>query len=366
MITNPKDQITSSQAAVAVASILVGAGILTLPRSAAEQMNTPDGWIAVILGGLVTMGIAAVLVKLSQRFPGKTFYLYSQEIVGKFLGYLLSLVLVVYFTLLAGFEIRTMGEVTKSYLLLATPKEVTMIMMLWVGVYLVVGGINPMMRLFEILLPPTVLIFFVVLLLSLQIFELDNLRPVLGQVTPLFKGVQTTSLAYAGVEAMLILTAFMREPDKAVKAVLVGIAFPIAFYVMTMVMVIGGLSVDLAKLTTWPTISLIQSFEVTGIVFERFETFLLAVWILQIFTTFASAYYFAALGLSQLFKKNIHPFIYALLPLIYLVAMTPKNVNDLFKLGDLLGYIFVFVAGIMPPILLAIAVLRGKKHGPKA
>ena len=58
-------------------------------------------------------------------------------------------------------------------------------------------------------------------------------------------------------------------------------------------------------------------------IFERFESLLLVIWIMQIFTTFTITYYAAALGLAQLFKK-IHPFVYGLVPIIYVIAMVPK------------------------------------------
>ena len=77
-------------------------------------------------------------------------------------------------------------------------------------------------------------------------------------------------------------------------------------------------------MSTWPTLELMRSFEIPGLIFERFESLLLVIWIMQIFTTFTITYYAAALGMAQLFKKKIHPFIYGLIPIIYVIAMVPK------------------------------------------
>ena len=132
---------------------------------------------------------------------------------------------------------------------------------------------------------------------------------------------------------MLILLVFMEQRNKAVKAILVGISIPLIFYVITVVMVIGALSIDGVVTRTWPTIDLMRSFEISGLIFERFESLLLVIWIMQIFATYTISYYAAALGLAQLFKKGIHPFIFALIPIIYIIAMTSKNINDLLKLG---------------------------------
>lgn len=163
---------------------------------------------------------------------------------------------------------------------------------------------------------------------------------------------------------MFLLVAFMKQKDKkqAVKVVLIGLTIPLIFYIITVVMVIGALSVEGVVMRTWPTIELMRSFEIPGLIFERFESFLLVIWIMQIFTTFTITYFAAAFGLASLFKKNIRTFIFALLPVIYLIAMTPKNINDLFKFGDMIGNIALVLFGIIPIILLFIAKLRGGKH----
>ncbi|KAF0817303.1 Nutrient germinant receptor inner membrane subunit B (GerKB/GerAB/GerBB) [Bacillus sp. ZZV12-4809] len=73
-----KEKLSSVQAAVILVNYILAAGILTLPRTAAEKINSPDVWITVILGGLLAMCAGVIIVKLSQRYPGRTFYKYSQ------------------------------------------------------------------------------------------------------------------------------------------------------------------------------------------------------------------------------------------------------------------------------------------------
>lgn len=344
--------------------MILGVGILTLPRATAEEVGSADGWISLILGGLISMIAGVIISKLSLKFPQKTLYQYSQEIVGKWVGGFISLLLISHLTVLAAFEVRAMGEVVNMFLLYVTPIEVTVIVMMSVGFYLVVGGVNSIARLFEILLPPTVIIFFIVFLMSFKIFEIDHLRPVLGQgIMPVIKGVKTTLLTYTGFEIMLIMPAFMREPHKAVRSVLIGIGMPILFYLMTMIIVYGGISAEESITETFPTVTLVRTFELEGIVFERFESFLFAIWILQIFTTFSLSYYVASLGLAQIFNKKMTPFLYALLPIMYIIAMYPENINEIFKLGDVIGYSFLIIAMAIPSILWIIAKLRGKLKG---
>lgn len=103
VMINSKDRITTPQTAIIVINFILGTGILTLPRTAAEQVKTPDVWLTVILGGIVTMIAAIIMVKLSRKFPGKTFYQYSKEITGKWLSKLISLLMIGYFYCLVVF-----------------------------------------------------------------------------------------------------------------------------------------------------------------------------------------------------------------------------------------------------------------------
>src|SRR6478735_1783300 len=159
MILSPKDKITTPQTAVIVINFILGTGILTLPRASVEKVHTPDVWLTVILGGLIAMMAGIIIVKLSLQFPEKTFYQYSQEIVGKWVGSLLSLLIVGYFLATSGFQIRSLTEVTKYLLLEGTPTWAIIMPFMWVGLYLIVGGINPIARLFDIVSPITVVIF---------------------------------------------------------------------------------------------------------------------------------------------------------------------------------------------------------------
>ncbi|WP_152393255.1 GerAB/ArcD/ProY family transporter [Paenibacillus guangzhouensis] len=355
-----QDKITTHQAVVIVANYILGVGILTLPRSAVEKVKTPDIWLSIIIGGLIAMLAGLIIVKLSQKFPGMTFYEYSQLLVGKWIGCFLNLMMIVYFISMSSVMLRAMAEVNTLFLLEGTPRSAMIIAFMWVGIYLVVGGFSAITRLFEIIFPITVIIFVIIAVMSLKIFDINNLRPVLGLgITPVLKGVKTTALSFSGFEIMLLLLAYMKNPKTAQKAVIIGIVIPLLFYVTTAVMVIGALTIEGVISLAWPTITLIKSFEFPGIFFERYESLLLVIWMMQIFTTFVITHYSAAMGLAKTVKKDMNPFLYMLMPVIYIVAMLPKNINDLFQFSDQIGNMAFLMFVVLPIILLGVAKIRG-------
>ncbi|MNJ29331.1 Spore germination protein YndE [compost metagenome] len=150
---------------------------------------------------------------------------------------------------------------------------------------------------------------------------------------------------------MLVATAYMKTPKKATKAVLVGTIIPLIIYLITVVMVIGGLSIYGVQTRTWPTLDLVRSFEIQGLIFERFESLLLVIWLMQIFSTFTITHYAASLGWSQVFNKNAKSFLF---------AMLPKNVSETFKLGSTVGQASIYLFGVVPLLLLLISIVRKK------
>lgn len=68
-----QDQLTTVQAAAFIINYMLGAGILTLPRTTVTAAGTPDVWISIILSGLLVMVMGIILVTLCRRFPGRRY-----------------------------------------------------------------------------------------------------------------------------------------------------------------------------------------------------------------------------------------------------------------------------------------------------
>jgi spore germination protein len=361
MFVRTDDKITATQATVFLNNTLLGAGILTLPRSVSETLKTPDSWLSILLGGGIVMLAVLLMVKISQQFPGQTVFQYAGRITGRVIGGALCLLLILYFIIVAGFEIRSLAEVILFFLLEGTPIWAITLPFIWLGTYLVYGGINSIARVFQIVFPISIMILLISYTLSLRLFDIDHLRPVLGNgLLPVFRGLKSTVLVFTGCEVTLTLVAFMQHPKQAVKAMLTGIAIPLALYFLTLIMVIGGLSVDSVITSTWPTLDLMRSFEVPGFIFERMEFPLMVIWLMQMFCNFSSFFFQASLGISQIFRLSLHPIIYALIPLIYISAMVPKSITDLFAIGDAIGKMGIVLFLLLPVLLSVIWLIRVK------
>ncbi|SDC55785.1 spore germination protein [Paenibacillus sp. UNCCL117] len=359
MFTNNKGEITSTQIAAIVAKSMIGTGILILPREIAKSTDSPDGWISVILGGLITLCAGYIVMKLNLMFPKQTIFQYGNTIVGKYLGIFNSLIVIAYFTISAGYLLRVLGEVIRMYLLVETPIEVTMIAFSSVAVYLTLGGIQPIARFIEFFFPLIIVILIALIALSFREFEVDNIRPVLGNGGyPVLKGIVPSALSYSGYQIMLILAAYAKAPEKAVKLALTGICIVIILYTMVVIVSIGTLTVEEVKTVTWPTMSVAKDIDLPGGFFERFESMFSVLWVISMYTAFVPYHFVASLGLGELFHKNYQSFAYLLLPFIYIFATYPKDLNAVFRLGNFVAYYSIFTMVVIPLCLWIIARMR--------
>ncbi|PQP81524.1 spore gernimation protein [Paenibacillus sp. PCH8] len=355
-------KINTSEVIVVVINSILGAGILTLPRTISKAVGTPDVWISVLMSGVLVTGISLLLVTLSRRFPGKTVFEFVPEITGKWISYLLGLLIIVYFVVLCSFEVRVMAEITSMYILERTPTWVTIMVSLWIGIYMISGGLKVIIRVFEIVLPVTLLLLALVFLLSSKMFELDNLRPVLGDgFMPVLKGIKPSALSYSGYEVLLIITAYMADNKGSNKAAIYSILSCTIIYLVTIVLVVGNLSLPGIQTRMWPTLDMVRSFEIEGFLFERYESLFMVFWLMQIFATYAFKHYFASVGIRDLFRlKNVTGIQFAMLPVLYVIAYLPKNLEETLALGDFLGNISIFLFGLLPLLLLLISFVRKK------
>ena len=88
----------------------------------------------------------------------KTFYQYSQDIVGKWIGRLLSFSYYRVFSYNFSISNSFNGRSNKLFAR-RNPTWAIVMPFMWIGLYLIMGGINSIARMFEIIFPITVFIF---------------------------------------------------------------------------------------------------------------------------------------------------------------------------------------------------------------
>lgn len=365
-----KGVITERQITSIIASTLIGVGVLTLPRVASESMQEA-GWISTILGGIIAMASIAVIAKLNMKFPGMTIVKYSRQILGTrkkndWVGKVLNLPFVLFYTIflvvVTAAVARTFGEVVVTSVLRETPLEVIILSMILISFVLCWHEVEVMARVNEILFLLILIPILLISLFSFQSARFENMLPLFPvHWNEILLGALSASFAYQGYEIMSLFFGFAEEPNKLMRASLWGVAIPGITYtliVLSGILVFG--SDELQKLM-WPTLELVKTTEVPGLILERLESAFLGVWVAAVFTTVANTYYALVLLIRetcgfQIVGQRWTAFL--LLPLLYWISLLPQNVIEIFNLLTLMGYIgMAFTLGF-PLLYLIIAVLR--------
>lgn len=172
-----EDKLTFMQTLIMVSSTMIGSGVLTLPRSAAET-DSPIGWIMILLQGVIFIIFALLFLPFLQRNSEKTIFELNSIAAGKLIGFLLNLFITLYFIGIVCYQTRVLGEVVGFFLLKNTPMAVVVITFLGVAIYHVAGGVYPIAKVYAYIFPITIIIFLMLLMFRFRLFQLDFIRPV--------------------------------------------------------------------------------------------------------------------------------------------------------------------------------------------
>lgn len=358
-------QVTVIQAAAILVSTIIGVGVLPLPLFAVRAADSA-ATLVTLLGMVVAFIGLALITWLGMRFPEHSIFQYSNLIIGKWLGTLGSIIVILFFAVLTSLTAREFGEVVVTSVLKSTPVEVTVIVMLALAA---ISSRRPMISFayfhtfyFPFLLIPCVLIAA----LSMSNAEITNLQPFLFTVpNKLIIGTLTVAALFQGSFILTLVIPAMRKPQKAMKASLYGMAIAGGLYLIIVAASISVFGAEEIKKLLWPTLELAKATSLPGNVLERLDAAFLAVWVTAVFTTLLSSYFLTSYAIKQLLRLKEHQtFSFILLPFIFFMAMLPQNITQLYDIIEDFGRIGLLLTIIYPGLLLLIAFMR-KKRGER-
>ncbi|WP_258012437.1 spore germination protein [Paenibacillus sp. F4] len=360
-----QEKISTLQALLTVTSTVYAVGIVSLPRTIAEKTQTPDVWQGLLLASLLGVGVVFINVKLCQIFPGKTFYELNPVIAGKFIGLLINIAFIVHCTMICSLVCRMMAEFLKGLALERTPLSMILLPFLLLIGYLTWGGLHAMVRLVELFFPLTLIVFLLLIILNINHFNLDNLRPVFHKGWhPIFESLKVIPFSTIGFESLLILTNVMVNPQKAWKAGWIGYSIAMGLYLLMVTMVVGCMSVEEVSRLQWPVVSFAQQIEFPGSFLERFEILFIILWTIKIFMTAANYYFYMVAGISQLTQKWNRFICFLPLILIFSLSMYPQSFIEIGNFDTISGYFGIIMGAAVPLVLLIISMVFHRKGNP--
>ena len=133
-------EVGDKEITVAVSSMILGVGIITLPRMLAGETNASDGWISLLLAGGIVCFFTYIIGKLVSRFPKAVFFAIYITDCFQPLAYVITFIFGIYALSTVAFQVRSVANISRMYLFNRTPTEVLVLIFLLVVVYAVSGS----------------------------------------------------------------------------------------------------------------------------------------------------------------------------------------------------------------------------------
>ncbi|MDP4109588.1 MAG: endospore germination permease [Bacillota bacterium] len=166
-----------------------------------------DAWIAVIGGVLIALVFSLVYARIMKIYPEKSLFGILEEVFGKILGKVLTVIFTWYAIHLGAAIMRTFTDYVSSTALPTTPPIVIMIVMLAVVLYLAKSGTETFGKWCVAAIMIIIPVFISVTLFSLKGMNFANLLPVFSHGLGKTLSVSYTQFSLPFGEIVLFLAA---------------------------------------------------------------------------------------------------------------------------------------------------------------
>ncbi|WP_419887933.1 GerAB/ArcD/ProY family transporter [Neobacillus niacini] len=356
---DPKE-ITTLQATTILISTIIGVGVLPLPLFAVRAGETSAPFVT--LTGMFLAAIGLVFItSLGIRHPQKTIITYSQDIIGKWLGRIFSIFVIIFFLILTSLTAREFGAVVVTGVLRETPLEVTVIVMLLLASISCRNNINVFAYIHNLYVPMILAPVLIVVAFSLKNANPLYLRPIFfgSDLWNMAGGMLTVAALFQGSFIITMIIPSMKSPKKAIKASFWGILISGGLYLLIVIATVAIFGPEEIKQIFWPTLELARTTAIPGNILQRLDIIFLAVWVLAVFTTLFSSYYFTIHSIKELFRLKDHKVLsYFILPCVFFLAMAPQNILHMYEIIQFIGRIGLLITILYPAVLLLMDFLK--------
>lgn len=105
-------------------SVIIGVSILSLPSEVAKVTLFSDGWISILIAGVIFTLLAIFAIRIAMHFPDQPFLDYASYLVTKPVAIVISLLYVVSSIFFSAHATRSLAYIAQIFLFDRTPLPV--------------------------------------------------------------------------------------------------------------------------------------------------------------------------------------------------------------------------------------------------
>ncbi|MCR4397488.1 MAG: spore germination protein [Firmicutes bacterium] len=357
-----RGRISPTQATLLMVSTVLPTAILFVPPVVVRRARQ-DAWMSLALAVIVGLLVARLVIGLSLRFPRKTLFQYSEEILGRAGGKAVGLLYIWWFLHTGALVITDFAALPCIALMPETPFIVFFILGIAVSGYAVRGGLEVLSRYNELVTPVSLGSIALIFALLTKEMRIERLLPVFdtGAIS-ILKGSATPAGWLGEIVLLSMVAPYLSNEAEVARVAYVSV---LAVGACVTAATVGTLLVfgpDLTGAWVFPVFSAVRSVVIANFL-ERLESVAVSVWVFLGLAKIGVFYYAAVLGSAQWLGLKDYRCLVAPTGVILLgMALLCPSTAELFEFAQGAFPVYaltVFEVGI-PLLLSCVARIRGK------
>ncbi|PRS35660.1 hypothetical protein C6W19_17605 [Bacillus sp. RJGP41] len=341
-----------------VHSLQTGLGVMSFQRSLSIATGT-DGWISILLAGLIVHLIIWLIYKIFSLVPGDIISA-NNHAFGKWIGNFFSLLFILYFFVLGLTVIIGYINVIHVWMFKEVPSWAFALVFLILIYYIITGGFQTITGITFLTVIISYWLIFVPFY-GLKYADFTNSLPIFDHtLLEILKGTRSTSLSMIGFEMILMYYPFIQNGEKSQKYAQGG---ALTTTLLMLLLYFGSVvfySEKQLAITLWPTLTLTSIIELPFI--QRFEYIMISWWVLVIIPNMVIPLWAASRGYKRLFNVQQKYPLWGMSILILLINIFLFDVDSLHILNKIINpYSVCFLVLYLPLLLVFINIKKFRK-----
>ena len=351
-----KTRISAFQLFASIIMIPYGSAVLFLVTPKAKQ----DSWIAMLIYILPGILLQLIYVKLWSKYPEDTIVTYMPKIFGKFLGYTISILYIIFFAYEA---VRVARDIEGLILIFTIPKMPILIIGLIFMVTVTYGaykGVECIIR-FSCLVLAVIVGFIIAewlfLYMTPDAIKIKNLKPYLeeGWVNLIAQSWKLITYPYGETVLSVMLYPFVKEKLKVRTASVWAIIVQGILLSINAVMFISVLGVSVSGTALFPLFYAARFIRFSEI-FDKLEILVVLLMVVACYVKVSYFMYGSIIGTAQLLKLKDPKYLAIPFGIIVFIGsiFVASNYPEHIYIGQVLTltYVHLPMAVIIPIIAL--------------
>jgi spore germination protein KB len=354
-----KGKISNQQLLFLIAGFVLGSALLIDFTVGLTEQQT---WMVLLAGLVITAPVILSYVVLAKRFPGMNLVQINDMVYGRFLGKVISIYYIFFFSMTLSFNIRDVGELYITFLMQDTPFIFFLIVFTATCAYAVIKGIEVLARISHLFVVSGIFVIISTFTLLIDQMDFSNFLPIFElPLIKLFQGIHIVSvIPYGETVVFLMIMGCLNKTDHAVKKTFSGLLIGA---VSLLIVAVRNTAVLGRTQTIWTTTSF-QSIRLIniGTVLTRMDFLIGIAQTILIFFKCSIFLYVLVVAVSQLLGlKSYVPLVLPIAGIEVIIAATVfQSPVDHAMITQNAGIIYSApLVFIFPPLSLLIAKIRG-------